>query len=153
MPITPDRHGGAEYLERAVFEDSGSGGPASAGHLLYSANNFLAQDSIGVFNLRRPWMNHMDGPSADVPGRTFYKSVTWASGVPVPSLIAWYSDAALTKLVATDTFTYSATIKVLPVTIVYRKYAVDGTTVVATATDTITYSSGVFETGRVRAFS
>lgn len=151
--ITPSRLAGNEYDSRIVFEDDGSGGPTAAAQLLYSGNNFLAQDAIGIFNLRRPWMNHFDGPSSDVAGRSFYSNIVWVSGVPVPATVTWYSDSALTKLVASETYIYSATVKVLPVTIIYRKYASDGTTVAATATDTISYSNGVFESGRIRAFS
>lgn len=153
MGLTSDRHQGPEYLARAIFEDAGDGGPAAASQLVYSAGNFLAQDASETYNLRRPWMNIFEGPAYDVPGKTIYCATTYVPGMPIPSTVSYYSDSAMTKLMATQTYTYSATVKVLPVTVIYRRYAADGVTVTAAATDTITYTNGVFESGRIRAFS
>jgi hypothetical protein len=64
-----------------------------------------------------------------------------------PTQVLWRR-ADATKLVEKNT-TWTG---VNPTTIQWKMYATDGTTVLATVTDTVTYS-GVFETGRTRSIT
>ena len=72
------------------------------------------------------------------------KTVT---GTVFPTQLLWRR-ADSTKLVEKNT-TWTG---VLPTSIEWKIYDVDGTTVLATVTDTISYS-GVFETGRTRTLT
>jgi hypothetical protein len=69
------------------------------------------------------------------------------TGTAFPSQVLWRRSDA-TKLVEKN-ITYTGA---FPTTIEWKMYAADGTTVLATVTDTITYS-GAFETGRTRAIA
>lgn len=69
------------------------------------------------------------------------------TGTALPSQILW-KRADNTKLVQKD-ITYSGA---FPATIQWQIFDTDGTTILATVTDTITYS-GAFETSRVRSIS
>lgn len=79
----------------------------------------------------------------------------WASNLvkdtdpsPFPLYTIWWLSAARAKRIVDSTVTRNGSN--LPVTIQWRAYASDGTTVVESYTDTITYS-GVFETSRTRS--
>jgi hypothetical protein len=72
------------------------------------------------------------------------KTVT---GTVFPTQVLW-KRADATKLVEQN-LTWTG---VVPTTIEWKIYAADGTTVLATVTDTVAYS-GVFETGRTRAIA
>lgn len=72
------------------------------------------------------------------------------AGGPFPSSITWYTDNTLTSKIVEKLITYNP--NKTPATIYWAVYGVDGTTVLATAMDTISYS-GAFEVTRVRVFA
>jgi hypothetical protein len=65
-----------------------------------------------------------------------------------PTVITWWNDVTMVKRVIEKTVTYTG---ILPTTIQWDAYDVDGVTIVETAIDSIVYS-GVFETNRTRTF-
>ena len=80
----------------------------------------------------------------------------WASGAyrqilpaadPFPTSIIWWTDATLTKKIVSKLVTFDGQKRVTALQ--WASYAADGTTVIATVTDSITYSS-VFEVNRTR---
>ncbi len=71
------------------------------------------------------------------------------TGTVFPSAIIWYDDNTKAKKFVEKNITYSGA---FPTTIQWKMYDTDGTTVLATVTDTISYS-GPFETNRTRAIA
>ena len=76
-----------------------------------------------------------------------YKEVLPANSM-FPTTIIWWESSAKLKKIVDKTISYTLG-RVKPTPIMYRVYNTDGVTVLATATDNITYS-GVVELSRVR---
>lgn len=72
---------------------------------------------------------------------------TLPSADPFPTSFIWWESSAKLKKIVEETVTYNANKTVA--TDEWKVYDTDGTTVLATVTDTISYS-GVFETSRTR---
>ena len=71
-------------------------------------------------------------------------------GAPFPETVTWYTDAGKARKIVEKRLTYSG--GPWPVTVVWEFFADDGTTILQTITDTITYD-GPFEATRTRAIS
>jgi len=82
-----------------------------------------------------------------------YKEVLPAAS-PFPTSVIWWESAAKLKKIVEKTITRTGggATNVTPTPIVWQVYDTDGTTVLATVSDAITYS-GVFETARTRTIS
>lgn len=76
-----------------------------------------------------------------------YREVT---GTVLPTAIIWWTSSGKTAKIVSKEITYTST--VFPSTITWKAYASDGSTVLATVVDTISYS-GPFETSRTRTIS
>ena len=74
---------------------------------------------------------------------------TLPSANPFPTSVIWYTDSGKTDKIVEKLITYTG---VNPTTIQWKMYDVDGSTVLATVTDAISYS-GVFETSRTRTIA
>lgn len=85
-----------------------------------------------------------DGPGDGFASGAFKDSDPTA----FPTSEIWYKDGGKTQKIVELTLTYTG---VLPTTEVWRMYDTDGTTVLFTVTDTITYS-GIFEDTRTRTW-
>jgi hypothetical protein len=156
VPRTPDRFPGESDEEGILLEDAGVD-PAVVGEIRRNGSDFKAKDGSGVFNLRSgsglseaahkallQLIHFIDEGPAEGFTTGATKTVT---GTVFPTQMLWRR-ADATKLVEKNT-TWTG---VKPTTIEWKMYAADGTTVLATVTDTISYS-GVFETGRTRAIA
>lgn len=156
MPLTPDRRPGPSDEEAVVFEDTAAD-PTLVGEIRRNGNDLKAKDGSGVFNLRSgagltadqhrvllQLIHFIDEGPADGFATGATKTVT---GTVFPTQNLWRR-ADSTKLVEQN-ITWTG---VLPTTLQWKMYAADGSTVLATVTDTVAYS-GVFETGRTRAIS
>jgi hypothetical protein len=75
-----------------------------------------------------------------------YREVT---GTAFPSSIIWYTDNTKTSKIISKDYTYNGA---LPNTITWKVYATDGSTVLATVTDTLTYVNA-FEVSRIRTIA
>lgn len=75
-----------------------------------------------------------------------YREMT---GTVFPTAVIWWESSSKLKKIVEKTITWTG---VNPTTIEWEVYDTDGSTVLATVTDTITYS-GVFETSRTRAIA
>ena len=86
------------------------------------------------------------------PGEGFvtgaYKEILPA-GTPFATSVIWYEDSTKAEKIVEKTLTYSGA---FIQTIEWKVYDTDGSTVLATVTDTFTYS-GAFELSRTRAIS
>lgn len=91
----------------------------------------------------RQLIHFIDGGPAEGFASGAYREVT---GTVFPTAIIWWESAAKLKKVVEKTLAYTGA---FPTTVVWKVYAADGVTVLATVTDTITYS-GAFETSRTR---
>lgn len=91
-----------------------------------------------------------DGVGGPMEGFTSgaYREITPTN--PFPTSIIWYDDVTKTKKIVEKTLTYNANKTIN--TLQWKVYDTDGVTVLATVTDTISYS-GVFETSRTRAIA
>ena len=72
------------------------------------------------------------------------------SADPFPTSVIWYDDITKTKKIVEKTIIYNANKSVSSVT--WKVYDTDGTTLLATVSDAITYS-GIFEINRTRTIS
>jgi hypothetical protein len=84
------------------------------------------------------------GPMEEWPSGSYREILPAAD--PFPTLVTWWVTAAKTKKIVQKDLTYAG---VVPTQIKWTVYAADGTTAIASVTDTITYV-GVFETSRLR---
>lgn len=88
------------------------------------------------------------GPFEGFTLGTYRESLPAANAFPTS--IIWWEDSSKTKKIVEETITYNS--QKLVTTDQWKVYDVDGTTVLATATDTINYS-GVFEINRTRTIT
>lgn len=72
------------------------------------------------------------------------------TGAPFPTNITWWTDNTLSAKIVEKQITYN--VNRTPATLYWAVYAVDGVTVLATVSDSITYS-GAFETSRTRTIT
>ena len=86
-----------------------------------------------------------DGPAEGFSSGA-YREVT---GTVFPSAVVWWESSSKLKKIVSKDITWSG---VNATTIVWKMYSTDGSTVLATITDTISYS-GIFETSRTRAIA
>lgn len=162
MPKTPDRRPGVSDEEGVNFENSPDGLASSQGQLRYSGGRFSFYDSAGEYNPRsgggiseaqhkilRQLIHFIDEGPAEGFASGAYKEVT---GQPFPTSVIWWESSSKAKKIVEKTITYGTSPKVVT-SIVWKMYDTDGTSVLATVTDAITYSSGVFEASRTRTIA
>jgi hypothetical protein len=152
VPLTPDRRPGVLEEDEAIKLGPQAVTPTVNGEFRYVTGvgfRFFEEGStegLGVSETEHrallQLIHFIDGGPAE--GFTTGATRT-TTGTAFPSQILWRR-ADATKLVEKN-LTYTGA---FPTTIQWKVYAADGTTVLATVTDTITYS-GAFETGRTRA--
>jgi hypothetical protein len=87
-----------------------------------------------------------DGPANGFLSGAFREIV----GAPFPSSVIWYEDVTKAKKIVSVNYTRNATNQAT--TIVWRIYDTDGSTVLGTATDTVSYT-GPWESNRTRAIA
>lgn len=122
----------------------------SDGAILLSASS-----GGGITELQHKALRHLIHFIDDGPAEGFvtgaYKEII---GQPFPTTSSWYTDSSKTELIVQKTIerTASPATNVAPTPIIWRMYDVDGSTVLATVQDDITYS-GVFEINRTRTIT
>ncbi len=160
MGATPDRHHG-EALEEGIVLDNRAPGsdPPVAGGLRYVDGVFRMRDAGGVFtpssltptqhDALRQLIHLADGggPYA-LAASGAYREIT-PSADPFPTSVIWWTSSGKTAKILEKTITYT---DAFPTTIEWKVYDTDGSTVLVTATDVITYTD-VFETSRTRTIA
>ena len=91
----------------------------------------------------RQLIHFIDNGPAEGFASGAYREMT---GTVFPTAIVWYDDATKVKKLVEKLLTYSGA---FPTQIQWKMYGTDGTTVLATVTDAISYT-GPFETSRTR---
>lgn len=160
MPTTPDRHPGPlEEPEEIVLGGDAVGPPTTAGAMRYVGGAFALKDSVGVFDPRsgadisqathrtlRQLIHFIDDGPAEGFVSGAYRTVT---GTVFPTEIVWWESSAMLKRIVDRVMSWTG---VNLTTDQWRIYDTDGSTVIATITDAITYS-GIFETSRTRTIA
>lgn len=162
MPKTPDDiEGGITDAGKVIYRDEGLTADAE-GETVYRGGHFQLKDSEGVFDPRtgggisaeqhktlRQLIHFLDdGPGEGFASGAYHEILP--SGDPFPTSETWWESAAKLKRIVDLTITRNA--NKTPATEAWRMYDTDGSTVLATVTDTIAYS-GVFETSRTRTIA
>jgi hypothetical protein len=151
---TPDRAPGASDEEATIYEASGVS--TQIGEVRFTGVRFSFCDSTGEFDPRsgggisenqHPTLLQLIHFLDEGPAEGFGSAAKTVTGSVFPTQTLWRrSDNS--KLVQQDVVWSGA----VPTTVVWRIFAADGVSVLATVTDTITYA-GVFETGRTRVIT
>jgi hypothetical protein len=153
MPRTPDPIGDGLELPDAGYD------PVNIGDIYRNGTDIKAKDGSGVFNLRsgsgltesahrtlRQLIHFIDnGPANGFVSGAYRENI----GGIFPTSITWYDDNTKVKKLVEKLLTYTGA---FPTTIQWKMYDTDGSTVLATVTDAITYS-GAFETDRTRTIA
>ena len=100
----------------------------------------------GAHKILRQLIHFIDNGPAEGFASGAYREMT---GTVFPTAVIWYTDSGKTSKIVEKNITWTG---VNPTTIEWRVYDTDGSTVLATVSDSITYS-GIFETSRVRTIS
>lgn len=161
MPVTPERHPGPMIEDdELILKDNPAGDPTEEGAVRKVGGSFRMRDALGVFNPRtggtglteeehkilRQLIHFIDDGPAEGFTSGAYRETT---GTVFPTAIVWWESSAKLKKIVEKLTTWSGP---FPTTIVWKVYATDGVTVLATVTDTITWS-GPFESSRTRTIA
>jgi hypothetical protein len=160
VPRTPDRTPGPSIEEELQLEDNASD-PSVVGGITQNAGVLKGRDSVGVFDLRsgtglsesaHKTLRHLihfidDGPAGGFASGAYKETLPSASVFPT-SEIWWESSSKLKKIVELTTTWAGSKITAEE----WKMYDTDGSTVLVTVTDAISYS-GVFETTRTRTIA
>lgn len=154
MPLTPDRRPGALEEDEGINLEPQAISPAANGEFRYVAGvgfRFFEEGvekgltGTGLTDAQHKTLLQLIHFIDEGPAEGFSSGATKAiTGTAFPTQILW-KRADTTKLVEQNITWVSAK----PTIVQWKMYASDGATVLATVTDTISYS-GAFETGRTR---
>jgi len=125
-----------------TFQDVSNPTPSTLSDLIAGAGG-LTESQHRVLRQLIHFIN--DGP-AEGFATGAYKEILPAAN-PFPTSAIWYESSSKSKKIIELTVTYTGA---FPTTEEWKMYDTDGSTVLATVTDTISYS-GPFETSRTRA--
>lgn len=161
MGLTPDRSPGPSEEEELQLEDQGVGAtPSVVGSIIQADGVVLIRDVLGTFDARggtgiteaqhralRQLIHFIDdGPAEGFASGAFRESLPIG---PFPTSLIWWESSGKAKKIVELAITYTGA---FPTTEVWKVYDVDGSTVLATVTDTIVYS-GAFESTRTRVIA
>lgn len=161
MPLTTDRHPGTLDEEKIALDPQASD-PAANGELVYKTGvgfRFYEEGVVkgltgtglseSAHRTLRQLIHFIDeGPAEGFASGAYHE--TLPSADPFPVSFIWWTSAAKTHKLVELTLTLNA--NKTPATEEWKMYDTDGATVLATVTDTISYS-GIFETTRTRTIA
>jgi hypothetical protein len=161
MPRTPDRRPGELEEEAILFETGSSTVPSVEGEFRYVQGvGFQYYETGTLRNLTglssddhkavRQLIHFIEEGPAEGFASGAYKEVL-PSGDPFPTSVIWWESNAKTEKIVEKTITRNSA--KMPTQIQWKVYALNGTTVLATVTDTITYVSNIFESTRTRTIA
>lgn len=159
MGITPDRSPGP--LDEEAIQLESTSVSTTEGEIRYTGSRFSYYDSSGEYDPRsgsgiseaqhktiRQLIHFISEGPAEGFASGAYKEVL-PSGSIFPTSIIWWESSSKLKKIVEQTVTWTG---VNPTTEVWKIYDTDGSTVLATVSDTISYS-GVVETTRTRTIT
>lgn len=157
MPRTPDRFPGTRE-EEAVQFIPGAATPQTDGEVRYVTGTGFQFLDEGV--LKRLYSDEQhaalrqlihladnDGPFEGFASGAYEETLPLGSAFPTS--ITWWTSSAKTHKIVENTVTYNLNFTIATDT--WKSYDTDGSTVLATFTDTFTYS-GVFIASRTRTY-
>ena len=159
MGQTTDRNPGPRLEEKIIFTTDEGFTADAAGEMVYAGGAFSMRDSTGVFDPRsgsgisetqhktlRQLIHFIeDGPAEGFTSGA-YREIT---GTIFPTAIIWYTDSGKTDKIVERLITWSGVTATVDK---WKIYDTDGSTVLWTVSDAISYS-GVFETSRTRTIT
>lgn len=158
--VTPDRWPGPREEEELQLEERSSD-PTVEGAIRYVSGSFRCLDSTGVFDPRagsgltenahralRQLIHFLEEGPADGFASGAYKE-TLPSGAVFPTSVIWWESASKAQKIVERTLTWTGP---NVTTDEWKMYDEDGTTLLVTVSDSISYS-GVFETTRTRTIT
>jgi len=162
MPRTPDRVYGPSLEEETRYDEQ-TEDPTEEGAVRYVSGAFKLKDSLGIYNPRtggsgiteaehkvlRQLIHFIDNGPAEGFVSGAYREIL-PSADPFPTSEIWWESSSKTKKIVELTITRNA--NKIPTAEEWKVYDTDGSTVLATVTDTISYT-GIFETSRTRAIT
>lgn len=158
--VTPDRWPGPREEEELQLEER-STDPTVEGAVRYVSGSFRALDATGVFDLRsgtglteaahralRQLIHFLEeGPADGFASGAFKETLPTAS--VFPTSVIWWESASKAQKIVERTLTWTG---VNLTADEWKIYDTDGTTLLVTVSDSISYS-GVFETTRTRTIT
>jgi hypothetical protein len=161
MGRTRDRTPGPSEEERTDYDVNTGVSTTGEGQVLYSDDRFKMRDALGEFDPRagtgiteaqhralRTLIHFIDdGPAEGFASGAFKETLPSAS--VFPTSVIWWESSGKTKKIVERALTWTG---VNLTTSVWKIYDTDGSTVLATITDAISYS-GIFETTRTRTIA
>lgn len=161
MPQTPDRFPG-EREDEGILLDADVIYPTVNGEIRYVTGvgfRFFDEGVVtglsgsGITATQHKTLRQLihfidDGPAEGFASGAYMETLPSAN--PFPTSFIWWESAAKLKKIVEETVTYNSNKTIA--TDEWKVYDTDGTTVLATVTDAISYS-GVFETSRTRTIA
>lgn len=161
MVRTADRFPG-EREDEAILLDVGSTAPTVNGELRYVTGvgfRFYEEGvekgltGSGISEAQHRTLRQLihfieEGPAEGFASGAYQETLPAAD--PFPTSFIWWESAAKLKKIVEEAVTYNANKTIA--TDQWKVYDTDGSTVLATVTDTISYS-GIFETSRTRTIA
>lgn len=159
MPVTTDDQPGPRVEEEVQFEEQGSN-PTINGAVRHVSGDLVVKLASGVKSLTasssgvsesshrtlRQLIHFIDDGPAEGFASGAYRETT---GTAFPTAIVWYTDSGKTDKIVERLITWSG----VNVTVdKWKIYDTDGSTVLWTVSDAISYSS-IFETNRTRTIT
>jgi hypothetical protein len=159
MPRTPDRFPGPLYEEGVYFDSTSVA--TTPGEVRYDGTRFSFVDGAGEYDPRsgsgiseaqhralRQLIHFIDnGPAEGFVSGAYRETLPTAN--PFPTSIIWWESSGKTKKIVEKLITWTGA---FPTTIEWNIYDTDGSTKLATVSDSISYS-GPFETHRTRTIT
>lgn len=159
-PLTPDRSPGPLEEDEEIRLSPNASAPSQDGAFNFDGTSFQFRDAVGTYDPRsgggiteaqhrtlRQLIHFIDDGPAEGFASGAYKETTY-SGIFPTSEIWWESSSKLKKIVELATVWTG----ILPTQEQWKIYDTDGSTLLATITDSISYS-GIFETSRTRTIT
>ncbi len=160
MPRTPDAHHGELLEDEGIQFGAAAADVSEPGEIRYYGGAFRAMDGTGIFDLRsgtgltteqhkvlRQLIHFIEEGPAEGFASGAYREVSPTS--PFPTSVIWWESSAKLKKIVERTVTWSGAV---PAVDEWKVYDTDGSTVLATVSDAISYS-GPFETNRTRTIT
>lgn len=121
------------------------------GNTVQEAIQELDSSKLNSFNHEtiRQLIHFIDEGPGDGFASGAYKVISPASSI-FPTNITWYFDSTMSQKIVEKTISWNG---VVPITINWEVYNVDGVTVAHTISDSISYTNNIFETHRTRTIT
>lgn len=152
---TPQEFPGPQLEDKTIYYDQYGTLPSEKGSVVYSDGYFYFRDGYEIYtplsarkheNLRQLIHFIDDGPTQSFSNGSFREILPL--GDPFPTQVVWWESSSKIRKILETNITRNA--NKMPYIIEWVLFDSDGTTILESVTDNITYINGVFEQGRTR---